>query len=873
MSLQNKEKAVSDRYKDNPLAHARLAEDVRENPQSYSSLPSTYSEEDIGPSSLRSEEPSGFYDYDAGVSREVDFTPKEDPGAIALAEATGLSYDQAEIAMQTAGFTVNPVSNDVKKEVADGETPPDDSSDPAQPDYMDNNEMLKRARENVFGKGSAFEAYGDVAASAMDQTRVSQNRLNSIAKLSRDTSDRQRNYLSQAQAETLRQQIANEDAGKREVFIKMDQNEKQKDAYEEFYGTEEGKEGRITKWLAKQDEVLGAIESTATTGKNVFGFGNWQETLRTIGAVVAMGAQFAGKYALEKKGLGAAMPNVVMPLIMKGIEADMRRDENLKSDARGQAADSVSLVNTFQNVLKNKNAAINAYTKSGLELVKLRLGHILKQMPEGPDARKNYIQNIIDQATQEQLKKEMGLEEHFSAEQKKYTEQVTNYNASIRNADSSKTARGMSQLNALKVLESKGKEKSEERLWSKDDYAAEEAERGFLRASAEIRNLASAVLAEAGGKLGGFKQIVLMSIQDITDKLGDDMPKGLATKLSTLQSAMEAQARRFAKTFEKRLSNEDMKDYKAIFGTLQTASLTNALANHQNFEYMVRESYLTRMAVAMQSGDFVNNLPKFAVTLGTNPYEAVERFNKSINSRIKMGAEGAHRRLDVGLVRFEVVLQEGQENSALDSSEISELVNSMAHGSFKTDFDHYTENKERQATRNKNPQSQSIDAGDVRLPGSPGTPGKNPVAKDKTRKIGKFLDNYRVTSRMSKPGEFRTIGNVSKPHNGVDFEAAVGTKLYSPFRGKIIEAVEGGNKIPNGNFIRIYDEVSGDTYTFIHLNKFAKGLKVGDTFEEGEVIALTGKSGKGNRAPHLHVQVRDSGGNLVDPLTRMNKNF
>jgi len=126
---------------------------------------------------------------------------------------------------------------------------------------------------------------------------------------------------------------------------------------------------------------------------------------------------------------------------------------------------------------------------------------------------------------------------------------------------------------------------------------------------------------------------------------------------------------------------------------------------------------------------------------------------------------------------------------------------------------------------------------------------------------------------MTKPGQTRTVRGKVAPHNGADFAAKSGTELRSPIRGRIVEAVMGGNKIPNGNFIRIYDEVTGETITFIHLKSFVKDLKVGDVFEAGDLIALTGKSGKGNVDEHLHVQVRASGGNLVDPLTRMNKNF
>jgi len=59
----------------------------------------------------------------------------------------------------------------------------------------------------------------------------------------------------------------------------------------------------------------------------------------------------------------------------------------------------------------------------------------------------------------------------------------------------------------------------------------------------------------------------------------------------------------------------------------------------------------------------------------------------------------------------------------------------------------------------------------------------------------------------------------------------------------------------------------GNAYRYHHIDEFAEGLEVGDTVEQGQVIATMGQTGNTN-APHLHFEVRleKHNGTAIDPV-------
>ncbi len=89
-------------------------------------------------------------------------------------------------------------------------------------------------------------------------------------------------------------------------------------------------------------------------------------------------------------------------------------------------------------------------------------------------------------------------------------------------------------------------------------------------------------------------------------------------------------------------------------------------------------------------------------------------------------------------------------------------------------------------------------------------------------------------------------------HEGIDFRASVGTRVYAVQAGEIIYA---GRKGGYGKVVGI--QHAGDFTTWYgHLSRIR--VSVGQSVEQGKVIGLTGNTGV-STGPHLHFEIRYKG--------------
>jgi murein DD-endopeptidase MepM/ murein hydrolase activator NlpD len=100
-------------------------------------------------------------------------------------------------------------------------------------------------------------------------------------------------------------------------------------------------------------------------------------------------------------------------------------------------------------------------------------------------------------------------------------------------------------------------------------------------------------------------------------------------------------------------------------------------------------------------------------------------------------------------------------------------------------------------------------------------------------------------------------------HKGVDFKAPVGSPVLAPFDG-VIER-RNWNFAGNGNCLDLRDPATGRHAIFLHLDVVPKEMSPGRKVRKGEVIAASGNSGR-SYAPHLHYQLEDGAGRVVDPF-------
>lgn len=107
------------------------------------------------------------------------------------------------------------------------------------------------------------------------------------------------------------------------------------------------------------------------------------------------------------------------------------------------------------------------------------------------------------------------------------------------------------------------------------------------------------------------------------------------------------------------------------------------------------------------------------------------------------------------------------------------------------------------------------------------------------------LEFGRISSRYN-PKRFHPVQKRVKPHLGTDYAAPTGTPIMAVGDGTVIEA---GYKKYNGNYVKIRHN---STYTtqYLHMSKFASGIKRGTKVRQGETIGYVGSTGLAT-GPHV----------------------
>ena len=121
------------------------------------------------------------------------------------------------------------------------------------------------------------------------------------------------------------------------------------------------------------------------------------------------------------------------------------------------------------------------------------------------------------------------------------------------------------------------------------------------------------------------------------------------------------------------------------------------------------------------------------------------------------------------------------------------------------------------------------------------------------------VQTTRITSRFSR-SRMHPVLNIRRPHPGVDYGAATGSRIMATGDGTVTRAQWWGGY---GNMISIRHPRRFET-RYAHMSRFAPGMYVGKHVAQGDVIGYSGSTGLAN-GPHVHYElIRD--GQQVDPL-------
>jgi murein DD-endopeptidase MepM/ murein hydrolase activator NlpD len=122
------------------------------------------------------------------------------------------------------------------------------------------------------------------------------------------------------------------------------------------------------------------------------------------------------------------------------------------------------------------------------------------------------------------------------------------------------------------------------------------------------------------------------------------------------------------------------------------------------------------------------------------------------------------------------------------------------------------------------------------------------------------LEYVRISSKFSN-SRLHPITKKYTPHHGVDYAAPTGTPVVSTGDGKVFFIGKAGGA---GKMIKI-KHTFGDVITkYLHLSKYASGIKKGSFVKQGQKIAEVGNTGM-STGPHLDYRIYING-KAVDPL-------
>jgi murein DD-endopeptidase MepM/ murein hydrolase activator NlpD len=122
------------------------------------------------------------------------------------------------------------------------------------------------------------------------------------------------------------------------------------------------------------------------------------------------------------------------------------------------------------------------------------------------------------------------------------------------------------------------------------------------------------------------------------------------------------------------------------------------------------------------------------------------------------------------------------------------------------------------------------------------------------------IDGASISSKFN-PNRKHPVLGYTRAHKGVDFRAGTGTKIPAAGAGKVVvRKYDRGY----GNYVRIR-HANGFETLYAHMSKFQKGVNVGTSVAQGQIIGYVGSTGL-STGPHLHYEII-KGGKHVNPMT------
>ncbi len=126
-----------------------------------------------------------------------------------------------------------------------------------------------------------------------------------------------------------------------------------------------------------------------------------------------------------------------------------------------------------------------------------------------------------------------------------------------------------------------------------------------------------------------------------------------------------------------------------------------------------------------------------------------------------------------------------------------------------------------------------------------------------------ILFGVKLTNISANFGDPRSGG---RTHEGEDIMGVKGTPVVTPTAAVVLRTVTGpseGNTVYTAN-------PGGETFVYMHLDRFGEGVVAGAVLAPGALIGYVGDTGNALGGPaHLHFEIHASGGEAIDPYPRL----
>jgi hypothetical protein len=114
--------------------------------------------------------------------------------------------------------------------------------------------------------------------------------------------------------------------------------------------------------------------------------------------------------------------------------------------------------------------------------------------------------------------------------------------------------------------------------------------------------------------------------------------------------------------------------------------------------------------------------------------------------------------------------------------------------------------------------------------------------------------SYRRISSGYTLSRLHPILKVRRPHQGIDYAAPSGTPVWSVANGRVSFV---GRQGGFGKLVKVRHPNGYETY-YGHLSRFAKGLRVGQTVSQKQLVGYVGSTGL-STGPHLDFRIKHNG--------------